>query len=123
VEPAPRGRPTVAHIVLFRPRQDLSADERTALAAAFEEAVRTIPSVRSARVGRRVTHGRPYEQLMRVNYEYAAILEFDDAAGLEAYLEHPAHRQLGERFFTAFEDALMYDFELREGTTGLDALP
>jgi hypothetical protein len=56
---------------------------------------------------------------MRVNYEYAAVLEFDDTAGLAAYLGHPAHQQLAERFFSAFAEALMYDFELREGGEGL----
>jgi Stress responsive A/B Barrel Domain len=59
---------------------------------------------------------------MRVDYEYAAVLEFDDGPGLLAYLEHPAHRQLGERFFSAFEEALMYDFELHEGGDGTAAL-
>ena len=57
-------------------------------------------------------HGRPYEQLMRVNYEYAAVLEFDDVEGLKAYLNHPAHEVLGTMFFESFQEALMYDFEL-----------
>jgi hypothetical protein len=47
------------------------------------------------------------------------VLEFDDLAGLKAYLEHPAHERLAQRFFEAFEDALMYDFDLRDGATGL----
>jgi hypothetical protein len=59
---------------------------------------------------------------MVTQYDYAALLEFDDAAGLLAYLEHPAHQELGERFFSAFEEALMYDFELREGTDGIATL-
>jgi len=112
----------IAHLVLFRPRGELSASERESLADAFGAALREIPSVRRAQVGRRFTHGRGYEQLMRVNYEYAAVLEFDDAAGLLAYLEHPAHRDLGERFFSAFEEALMYDYELQEGHDGVAAL-
>ena len=112
----------IAHLVLFRPRADLSAADRQGLADAFTAALRDIPSVRRAHVGRRITHGRGYEQLMRVNYEYAAILEFDDAEGLRAYLEHPVHQQLGERFFTAFEEALMYDYELKEGLEGVREL-
>ena len=112
----------IAHIVLFRPRTDLSVSEREALAEAFAAALRDIPTIRHAWVGHRFTHGRGYEQLMRVDYEYAAVLEFDDGPGLLAYLEHPAHRQLGERFFSAFEDALMYDFELHEGKEGTAAL-
>jgi|SRR5687767_11199866 len=105
----------IAHVVLFRPRPDLTPDARAALTEAFEAAIREIPSIRRARVGRRVTHGRPYEALMRVDYEYAAILEFDDLSGLRAYLAHPTHDQLASRFFSASVDALMYDFELSDG--------
>jgi hypothetical protein len=112
----------IAHIVLFQPRPDLSAAQRQGLADAFATALRDITSIRRVRVGRRHMHGRGYEGLMRVHYEYAALLEFDNAAGLQAYLEHPAHEQLAARFFTAFEEALMYDFELKEGEDGLLAL-
>lgn len=111
----------MAHVVLFRPRADLSTDARAELAAAFEAALNTIPSIRRARVGRRVVLGRPYDALMHRDYPYAAILEFDDRAGLVAYLDHPAHAQLATRFYTTFEEALMYDFDLHEGTAGLAA--
>jgi hypothetical protein len=104
----------IAHVVLFKPRADLPAAEREALISSFERALREIPFISRARVGPRVTHGRPYESLMRVDYQYAAVLEFDGLASLKAYLEHPAHADLATRFFTAFEEALMYDFELTE---------
>jgi hypothetical protein len=109
----------IAHVVLFKPRTDLSADARQRLAAAFETALREIPSIRRARVGRRITRGRSYESLMSVDYQFAAVLEFDDEAGLKAYLEHPAHQQLGALFFEAFEQALMYDFALADGAAAL----
>ena len=51
---------------------------------------------------------------MRVDYQYAAVIEFDDAAGLKGYLEHPVHERLASQFFEAFEQALMYDFELAD---------
>ena len=111
----------IAHIVLFRPRADISNSGRTELAAAFETAIREIPSIRSVRIGTRVLHGRPYEALMRSDYPYAAVLEFDDLAGLKGYLEHPAHERLGLSFFESFEEALMYDFEMQEGAAGLAA--
>ncbi len=112
----------IAHVVLFRPRDDLSPAARTALVGAFEAALREIPSIRRAHVGRRLLHGRAYETLMQVDYQYAAVLEFDDAAGLRAYLEHPAHQELASQFFEAFEQALMYDFDFQEGEAGLAAL-
>jgi len=111
----------ITHIVLFRPRTDLPDSGREKLAAAFATAIEAIPSIRSARIGTRVLHGRPYEALMRAHYPYAAILEFDDLAGLKAYLEHPAHERLGASFFESFEEALMYDFDMQEGAAGLAA--
>jgi antibiotic biosynthesis monooxygenase (ABM) superfamily enzyme len=112
----------IVHVVLFSPRPDLAAEARQDLAAAFEVALRDIPSIRRAHVGKRMTHGRPYEQLMGVNYEYAAILEFDSLDALKAYLNHPAHEQLATRFFAAFKEALMYDFEMVADASGLRGL-
>ena len=104
----------VAHVVLFRPKPHLDATTRQRLAAAFQQALSDIPSIRRAQIGRRVTHGRPYEQLMTENYEYAAILEFDTVADLTAYLSHEAHDALGALFFEAFDVALMYDYQMGE---------
>ena len=112
----------ITHLVLFRPRPDLSLDARTSLLDALATAFREIPSIRRARIGRRVTFGRPYEAQMHVHYSHAAALEFDDAGGLQAYLDHPAHHELATKFFQAFEEALIYDFQLEEGEAGLAAL-
>src|SRR5262245_30568558 len=109
----------LTHLLLFRPKADLETQDRAALVSVLRQALRSIPSIRGARIGRRVMNGRPYEQAMRVNYEFAALLEFDDVAGLKAYLEHPAHDALAARFFSVVDDALIYDFELVEGEEGL----
>jgi len=109
----------VSHIVLFKPKPSLPAETRHRLIEAFGRALRDIPAIRRASVGKRITHGRPYEQLMTVDYEYAAILEFDDDTQLKTYLEHEAHVALGTMFFEAFEVALMYDYEMKDGETGL----
>ena len=112
----------ITHVVLLRPRADLSADERAGLADALRAAIKTIPSIRRARVGRRVTFGRGYEQSMRTDYQFVALLDFDDLAGLTAYLDHPAHEALAARFFQVLDEALMYDFEVEDGVTGLERL-
>jgi hypothetical protein len=112
----------IAHIVLFRPRADLTAEERTRFAGAFERSLRDIPTIRRAHVGRRTTIGRDYERLMRVDYPYAAVLEFDDVDGLRAYLAHPAHEELGARLFASAEETLVYDFEMGEGAEGIAGL-
>ena len=104
----------VFHIVLFDPRTDLREEEREAVFAAFGRAQAAIPSVRRAHVGRRVRHGAGYEAGMGEPLEYAAVLVFDDLDGLRTYLEHPAHRDVGERFNAAARTRLVYDYEVAE---------
>ena len=112
----------IAHVVLFRPRPTLDARARQQLADVFTSAIRDIPFVLRAHIGERVTHGRPYEALMATHYSHAAILEFADVVALRAYLEHPAHERLGNLFFEAFEEALIYDFDMREGADAAQML-
>jgi hypothetical protein len=103
----------IAHIVLFRPRADLDDDGRATLLAALTRARREIPSIRRFRVGRRVRHSLPgYEQGMAEDYEFAAVIEFDDIDGLRAYLAHPAHEEPGGHFTTSAAAALAYDYEV-----------
>jgi hypothetical protein len=102
----------ILHVVLFRPREGLSGEERAAIVRSLQAAARRIPAVRRFRIGRRVKHGLPgYEQSMAENYEYALIAEFDGVAGLSEYLAHPAHAALGQQFTTAAASALAYDYE------------
>ena len=109
----------IAHVVLFRPRPDLSLADRRALIDTWATALRDIPSIRRARVGRRVRIGRSYEEMIKTDFPYAAILEFDDADGVRAYLDHPAHEAIATSFFAAIADTLIYDFEVEESAEGL----
>ena len=109
----------IAHVVLFRPKPDLPAEERRALIDALAAALRDIPSIRRARIGRRIHIGRSYEQLTRTDLPYAAILEFDHVDALKAYLDHPAHEEISTRFFAAIADTLIYDFEMEGSADGL----
>lgn len=104
----------VVHVVLFRPKASVSPDERRALAESFATAARTIPSVRRAVVGRRVRHGAGYEGIPQPDLPYAALLEFDDQAGLQAYLQHPAHAEPGRRFFEVMEEGMVFDYSVRD---------
>ena len=101
----------VSHVVLMKPRADLTAAERDALLAAFERAIREIPTVRGVRVGRRVIHGAGYEARVPDAADYFVVLDFDDLDGLQTYLRHPAHEDLGARFNQSLSSALIYDFE------------
>ena len=105
----------IAHIVLLQPRADLTAAQREDALAALRNAAAGVPEIRALRLGRRIKHGLPgYEQMMPQDFEYALIVEVDDADALKRYLEAPAHRTLGELFYRATSAALAYDYELEE---------
>jgi len=104
----------LAHVLLFNVRDNVPTAERDALIDAWAKALREIPSIQRAHVGTRMRIGREYEQMMRTDYPYAAIIEFKDEAGLRAYLDHPAHADMANRFFAVLTDALIYDFEMSE---------
>jgi hypothetical protein len=105
----------IAHVVLYQPRPGLSAADRSRFHAALATALREIPSIRRARVGSRVRHGAAYEAVMPIDFEFIGILEFDHLAGLQAYLAHPAHAELGTLFYTSNAAALAYDYDVPDG--------
>ena len=101
----------ISHIVLFDPKPTLSDTDRRALIDALQHAVTGIPSIKRATIGRRVLLNRPgYETKMAEHYEYSAIIEFDNERDLRAYLDHPAHAELGKRLFVSAARVLAYDF-------------
>ena len=108
----------IVHVILYRPRTDIADAARQQMLDGLATAAITIPSVRRLRVGKRVKHGAPgYEQAMRVDFEYAVIVEFDGVEGLTAYLSHPAHNAIGGHFTASASDSLAYDYEMFDLTT------
>jgi hypothetical protein len=103
----------IVHVVLFEPRADLTDAQRNKVLDDLRAAAAAIPTLRRCRIGQRITLGLPgYEQAMTVDYQYAAIMEFDDRAGLEAYLRHPAHVAAGRHFTESAARALAYDYDV-----------
>ena len=105
----------IAHVVLYQPRPDLTVADRVRFNSALTTALRSIPSIRRARVGSRVRHGAAYEHVMPADFAFIGVLEFDDLAGLQAYLDHPAHAELGALFYTSNAAALAYDYDIPDG--------
>ena len=106
----------VSHVVLMKPRPDLTDADRQRFIDALEHAIREIPDVRGVRIGQRITHGAGYEASAPDAADYLAIIDFDDLAGLQAYLRHPAHNSLGARFGQSLSAAMVYDFEMGDLT-------
>jgi hypothetical protein len=105
----------VIHVVLFRPRADLDPDARSALVDAIRTAAREIPSARRFTVGRHIENPPAYVQSGFPSFPFAAVVEFENRAGLLEYLGHPAHADLGRLFNETLEAALIYDYETVEG--------
>jgi hypothetical protein len=103
----------IAHVVLFRPRPDVSRADQEAFVSALEEALRGVPTIRRARVGRSLAddHGR--------DYPFTAVLEFDDEAGLRAYLAHPLHQPVARLFHRTCAATLIVNAETVDAQTPL----
>ena len=99
------------HLVLLKPRAGATPSERRDLVSAFRHAVQAIPTIREVRIGRRVTHGARYEQGMPDAADFVVLLNFDDVAGLQTYLDHDAHADLGV-LMGKVGASLVYDFEV-----------
>ena len=102
----------VVHLVLFRPRPDVTADEQEALFEAMRVAAREIPTVRGFRIGQHLANPPQYRLSDFPAFPWSALVEFDDEDGLRAYLAHPLHVDLGARFNAAAEAALIYDYAI-----------
>ncbi len=109
----------IVHVVLFHPRENLPAETSARVLEDLRHAAATIPVIRRFRIGRRVKHGLPgYEQAMRDDYGFAALIEFDDDVGLATYLQHPSHQAIGAHFTISAQRALAYDYEIIEESAG-----
>jgi hypothetical protein len=82
----------ISHIVLFRPRADVTPAEQRAFVVALEEACRRVPTIRRATIGRSLPSDNGHD------FPYTAVMEFDDEAGFTAYLAHPLHVPLATLF-------------------------
>lgn len=100
----------ILHLVLFTPRSSIDADAHRRFAEALERALTTIPSVVAYRIGRRIRFGAAYEAIS-ASFEYCGVIEFADRHGLEVYLAHPAHAELGQLFYETSGEAFAGDFE------------
>jgi hypothetical protein len=106
----------VIHVVLYRPRAGLEVAAGERLAEAIELARREISAIRRFTVGRRLEDGPAYKQGPFPDFPFVALIEFDNRAGLLAYLEHPMHASLGRQFGETLDAALVYDFDSVDAT-------
>jgi hypothetical protein len=108
----------IAHLALYRPKGDVTADQRRSFAQTLQAVVREIATVRRVRVGKvEAASISGNFELGDTTDMFVAVLEFDDTDGLKTYLEHPKHQELARLFWlytdaTAILDAAIVDAKL-----------
>ena len=107
----------ICHIVLFNPKKDLDGTARQSFALDIQDALRSIPGIIRAVVGRSIDVNPGYRRsLGDKTYEFAAVLEFLDREALLGYLQHQKHQALGRRFWESCESTVVVEVD------GADAL-
>ena len=105
----------IAHMVFFQPKQGTSVAERRSFVDALRSVAREIAVIRRVRVGNTLSIGQmPIDILGQKTFDYAAILEFDDQAGLKEYLDHPVHDKLRGLFWTLCDATLIADVDMAD---------
>ena len=104
----------LTHLVLFRPKPQLSPEDASRLIEALERAAREIPAIRRFEVGRQTASAPAYGAAPPPDLPFVAMVWVDDRAGLDAYLSHPAHQALGAAFNAAVGAALIYDLDTED---------
>ncbi len=97
----------IKHIVLFKMRDDISADvkskELKEIKAGLEALVGVVPTLRTMEVG---LNCNPAEK-----FDLALISTFDNLADLNAYAVHPEHLAVGKRIKAMLDVRACNDFE------------
>lgn len=75
----------IRHTVLFRWVDGTTADQVAAVVAGLRALPDQVPSIRSYVVG-------PDLLLGEGRWDFAVVADFDDSAGYQAYVDHPAHQ-------------------------------
>jgi len=95
-----KGPFVISHIVLFRPKDGLAADQYLLFAQQLRLTMAAVPSVRRASVGRRIAvDAGQARSFGDTAYQFSAVVEFDGIPELIDYLKHPLHQELGRLFW------------------------
>ena len=88
----------IRHVVLFKFRSGVSADERAEIYAGLDALVGQIDGLLSATFGPNVS-----PEGLGQGFNDGFIMDFADAAARDRYLPHPAHQAAGARLVAALE--------------------
>lgn len=115
----------ILRVVRFRLRPQVTEAETQEALTSFGNAVKSVPTIRHFHVGTRLD-GIPGYKLDRTKSEkptpdsatageYVAVFQFDNEVGLRTYLNHPAQKQMMEKFLALAETAEAADYKMLAG--------
>jgi hypothetical protein len=98
------------HVVIFHLKKDAPAGTADALIADAFEILAKIPSVRGIQAGKPADKSTP--NFSRKDYQVGLVVFFDNAEGLQTYLDHPLHLKYVEKHLKHVDEAKLtvYDF-------------
>jgi hypothetical protein len=105
------GRKTTpfVHSVIFYLKKGAPENEAEALVADAHQILAKIPTVHNLHAGTPAEKGTP--KVAVKDYQVGLLVLFEDADGLQTYLEHPLHRDYVSKHEKYIEKVLVYDFE------------
>ena len=93
------------HLVLLQFKQDATPAAIAGITAAFQALPAAIDTVRAFECGTDVS-----PEGLAKGYTHAFLLTFDDAAGRDHYLPHPAHQAFVAQLQPLLADVLVLDY-------------
>lgn len=93
------------HFVLFQFKKDASEEQVRQIETAFAALPDKIDTIRDFEWGTDVS-----PEGKAKGFTHAFLVTFDDQAGLDAYLPHPAHQDFVAKLKPVLEDVLVIDY-------------
>jgi len=113
-----KGPFVISHIVLFNPKDGLTADQYLLFAQQLRLTMSSVPSVRRATVGKTVAvDSGQTRSFGDTAYLFSAVVEFEGIPGLIEYLKHPLHQELGRLFWEYCAGTVVLEVECVDGKT------
>ena len=98
-------RGVVRHVVLFKFKDGTSSEKVQAIVAKFRDLKAKIPQIQDFEWGTNVSPENHAQ-----GFTHCFLLTFRDAAGRDAYLPHPAHKEFGAQLGPILDKVLVVDY-------------